>query len=229
MERKQHWSGRHFAEGLVPRERLRIHFEQEYRLFVRDFPIMVARAYAVCPVKVVRADLAANIYEEETGGISAGRPHPELFLEIPKGFGFDVTNIDDVVLLPGSRAYRDILDDLTLNHGWEVAVAVVTIFIEGTAWERGEVEDGAPKRPVPPLEQHPLHKHYQLPLEALALPKAHREVEGEHRSAAWTAILDHVAAERRHDVVAAMDRACAGWMLYKDAVAEACGLTPLTD
>ena len=37
------------------------------------------------------------------------------------------------------------------------------------------------------LHIHPLVKHHGLPLEHLALTKAHREVEGEHRAAAWKA------------------------------------------
>ena len=224
MEQKKHWSQHHFAHGLVPRERFHIHLEQEYALFVRDFPILVGRAYVQCPVVEVRKDLAANLFEEETGLLAAKRPHPELFLEIPRGFGFDLKRFDDVELLRGSRLYRDILDRCTQGAGWEVAAAVTTIFIEGTAYERGELDPGFPKRPIPPLEKHPLHVHYGLPLWALALPAVHRDVEGSHRTAAWRAILEHVQPAARPRVVHAMKRCLEGWRWYKEDVAVACGL-----
>lgn len=227
MEQKKHWSQHHFAHGLVPRELFHIHLEQEYAVFVRDFPILVGWAYVQCPVVEVRRDLAANLFEEETGLLAAQRPHPELFLEIPRGFGFDMQRFHHIELLQGSRRYRDILDRCTQGAGWETAAAVTTIFIEGTPWERGELDPSFPRRLIPPLEKHPLHVHYDLPLWALALPAVHREVEGGHRTAAWQAVLQHVKPDVRPRVVQAMKRCLDGWRAYKDDVALACGLTPL--
>ena len=83
----------------------------------------------------------------------------------------------------------------------------------------------APKRPAPPLEEHPLVKHYGLPVEGLALTKAHRRVEGSHRAAAWRMILDHVPSAEYAGVLAAMERTLEAWRTYRDAVAAACGLT----
>src|SRR5580698_6891799 len=130
MERKVHWAWPRFTDGTVPREQLHVHFEQEYATYVRDFPVLVGWAYVQCPIAEVRRDLAANLYEEETGGVIAGRPHPELFLEYPRGLGMDMTRFEHVQLLPGARAFRDVLDDATRNHGWAVACAVTTIFLE---------------------------------------------------------------------------------------------------
>ena len=45
---------------------------------------------------------------------------------------------------------------------------------------------------------------YGLSVEQLALTRAHRQVEGEHRAAAWRVVLDHVAEARREGVIAAM-------------------------
>jgi pyrroloquinoline-quinone synthase len=226
MEQKTHWSNAAFATGGVPRDKLHIHFEQEYGVFVRDFPIFAARAYIQCPVDEVRRDLAANIYEEETGGISAKAPHPALFLEIPRGFGMDMKRFERarLKLLPGAKRYRAVIDKWTSGRGWEVSAAVTTIFIEGTQYERGEVDGKSPKRPMPPIEQHPLHVHYGLPLAALALPKVHRDVEGDHRGAAWRMMTQHVAPAARANVVRAVRECLAGWHAYKDAVARACGL-----
>jgi pyrroloquinoline-quinone synthase len=226
MERKKHWAWQHFTSGRVPKEKLHIHFEQEYATYVRDFPIMVGWAYVQCPIAAVRRELAENLFEEETGGLVAGRPHPELFLEYPRGLGMDLARFDAIELLPAARAYRATLDELTRRAGWPIAAAATTIFIEGTAYERGELDPTAPRRPEPPLEHHPLVIHYGLPLDALALTKAHRKVEGNHRAAAWRILLDHVPAADRAPVVAALERALAAWQAYRDDVAAAVGLGP---
>lgn len=225
MERKTHWAWPAFTSGRVPKARLHIHLEQEFATYVRDFPVLVARAYVACPVAEVRRELIENVYEEETGGLAAGRPHPELFLEVPRGLGMDMARFEEVVLLPKSTAYRAVLDELTQHHGWEVAAAVSTLFLEGTSYERGELDPKAEKRPSPPLERHPLVLHYGLPVERLALTKAHRSVEGSHRAAAWRILLDHIPDARREAVVEAMTRTLDAWRVYRDGVAEACGLT----
>ena len=224
MERKAHGAWSAFTSGRVPRERLHVHFEQEYETYVRDFPVLIGRAYVQCPVAAARRELAENLYEEETGGLAAGRPHPELFLEYPRGLGMDVERFARVELLPAARAFRDVLDSCTERRGWEVAAAVTTLFLEGTPYERGELDPAAPRRPVPPLEQHPLVVHYGLPLEALALTKAHRAVEGGHRAAAWRVVLGHGRPATRPAVVAAMEATLRAWLAYRDEVAAACGV-----
>jgi pyrroloquinoline-quinone synthase len=224
MERKVHWAWPHFTTGRVPADRLHIHFEQEYATYVRDFPVMVGWAYVQCPVAEVRRDLAENLFEEETGGLIAGKPHPELFMEYPRGLKMDLSRFDHVELLPAARQYRAVLDEHTQRHGWAQAAAVTTIFVEGTDHERGELDPNAQKRPAPPLEEHPLVKHYGLPVEGLALTKAHRRVEGSHRAAAWRMILDHVPASEYNGVLAAMERTLEAWRGYRDGVAAACGV-----
>jgi len=224
MERKVHWAWPAFTHGLVPKEKLHIHLEQEYSTYVRDFPVMIGRAYVQCPLPEVRRELAENLFEEETGGLIAGRPHPELFLEYPRGLGMDLTRFDEVRLLPRASAFRAVLDDATTNRGWEVAAAVTTIFLEGTSYERGEIDGQAPKRPTPRLSEHPLVKHYGLPIEHLALTKAHRQVEGNHRQSAWRVMLDCVAPTARPRVIGWMEEALGAWHAYRDEVAESCGI-----
>lgn len=229
MERKQHWAWPAFTRGLVARARLHVHLEQEYATYVRDFPVLLGRAYVQCPIPAVRRELAENLYEEETGGLSGGRPHPELFLEYPRGLGMDLARFESVTYLPGAARYRALLDDCTTRRGWEVATAVTTLFLEGTPYERGELDPNAPKRPVPALEEHPLVKHYGLALEHLALTKAHRRVEGSHRAAAWRVLLSFVDGSQHAAVIAAMEEALHGWLGYRDDVAAACGLARAAD
>jgi len=225
MERKVHWAWKSFTSGKVPKEKLHIHFEQEYATYVRDFPVLVGWAYVQCPSAEARRELVENVYEEETGGLIAGKPHPELFLEYPRGLGMNLARFENITLLPKARAFRDELDESTQRRGWAAAAAVTTIFLEGTDHERGELDPDAPKRPAPPLEKHPLVVHYGLPLEALALTKAHRTVEGSHRAAAWKILLEHVPQLAHGGVLTAMERTLDAWLAYRDEVAEHCGLT----
>jgi pyrroloquinoline quinone (PQQ) biosynthesis protein C len=224
MERKTHWAWPMFTSGMVAKDRLHIHLEQEYAVYVRDFAVLIGRAYVQCPHPAVRRELAENLFEEETGKLSRGRPHAELFLEYPKGLGMDLSRFERVELLPAAADYRKILERATGDRGWEVAVAVVTLFVEGTPFERGELDSNAPKRPEPPLSEHPLVKHYGLPLSSLQLTKVHREVEGDHRASAWSMVLDHIEESARPEVVAWMEKTLQGWLSYRDAVAEAVGL-----
>jgi len=224
MEAKVHWAWPGFTGGLVPRHLLHIHLEQEYATYVRDFPLLVGRAYVQCPIPEVRRELAANLYEEETGGVVAGKPHPELFLDIPRGLGMNLARFARVKLVPAAARYRAYLDGATERRGWEVATAVTTLFVEGTSDERREIDSTLPKVPAAPLSAHPLVKHYGLPPQCLRLSKAHREVEGEHRAAAWRIVLDRVPASRRTAVLVAMNEAVRFWLAYRDAVARACGL-----
>ena len=223
MERKKHWAWPMFTSGRVAGDLLHYHFEQEYATYVRDFPVMVGRAYVRCPIAAIRRSLAENLYEEETGGLVAGSPHPTLFLEYPRGLGMDLKRFEHVQLLPAAQRYRNFLDEATQCYGWDIAAAVVTIFVEGSSEERAAIR-GASRHAAPPLEEHPLVKHYGLPVEKLALTKAHRQVEGSHREAAWNAILGHVAPMRRGAVVRALKEALDYWLAYRDEVAQLCGL-----
>jgi pyrroloquinoline-quinone synthase len=222
MEQKNHWAWPLFTSGRVAKDRLHYHFEQEYATYVRDFPVMVGRAYVRCPIPAVRRSLAENLYEEETGGLVAGSPHPLLFLEYPRGLGMDLKRFEHVQLLPAAERYRSFLDEATQHYGWDIAAAIVTIFVEGNSDERAALASG--NHAPAPLEEHPLVKHYGLPVEKLALTKAHRQVEGGHRQAAWNAILENVAPMRRGAVVRTMVDALDFWLKYRDEVAEICGL-----
>ena len=224
MEHKRDPDWGAFTSGRVPKDRLHVHLEQEYAVYVRDFPVLVARAYVRCPVPEARRELIENVFEEETGGLVAGRPHPDLFLDYPRGLGMDLARFEDVELLPEAAAYRAVLDRHTNEGSWQVAAAVTTLFLEGTAHDRSVLDPAAPARPEPPLSEHPLVKHYGLPLENLELTKAHRQVEGDHRVSAWDVVLNHTPAEEQDAVVRAMNETLAAWLSYRAAVARACGV-----
>ena len=132
MDHKDHWAWPVFGGPTATPEQFRVHFQQEYAVYVRDFPVFLSRVHSRCPVAEVRRDLAENIYEEETGGLSGTGPHPDLFLYMMEGLGLKRREFRDIKLLPASRNYRRWLDEVTGEMPWIVGAAVVTIFVEGS-------------------------------------------------------------------------------------------------
>src|SRR2546422_7378059 len=75
MDRKNHWAWPHFNEGHATRPQLLLHFQHEFEVYVRDFPVLLSRVHSRCPHPEVRQDLAENLYEEETGKLSRSEEH----------------------------------------------------------------------------------------------------------------------------------------------------------
>jgi len=224
MDRKHHAAWPAFTRPGLSKEQLSIHFAQEFAVYVRDFPVLLARVLGQSPPDGVRRALAENVYEEQTGGLSGGVSHPALFLKMIDGLGIDRRAIESATLLPASARYRAYLDDISSASPWVVGAAVLTIFVEGSVHERAEIE-GA--RSLPPVEQaiaeHPMVKHYGCPPEAMGLVRAHRGVESGHRRDAWQMVLEN-AQGHEDAIVEAMDRVISLWLAYRDAVCVAAGI-----
>ena len=141
MDRKHHWAWPAFSDGTATVEQLKRHFQQEYAVYVRDFPVLLARIHGHNPPPSVRRMLAENIYEEDTGGLSLGKSHPELLA----GLGFASETFDDVKLLPDARRYRAWLEQASHHHEWVVGAAVLTVFVEGSIKDRRELDE--PSKP----------------------------------------------------------------------------------
>jgi pyrroloquinoline-quinone synthase len=145
------------------------------------------------PPDEVRRPLAENIYEEQTGKLSLGAAHPELFLEMMDGLGIprgDVTRADG--LEPELLAYRAWLDDVSARAPWVVGAAVLTIFVEGSVNERAELAGTRHELPVDEaIAAHSMVRHYGCPPQKMRLVRAHRAVEGGHRKDAWQMVLGH--------------------------------------
>src|SRR5580693_9851359 len=110
MDRKHHWAYPCLTRAGLTREQLFAHLRHEYLVYVRDFPVLLARALGtVPPVDEVRRALAENLYEEQTGGLSHTDAHPALFLRMMAGLGFGASSFadDHGVLPPAAREYRD--------------------------------------------------------------------------------------------------------------------------
>jgi hypothetical protein len=229
MDRKHHWAYPALTRPGLSRAQLLVHFRHEYLVYVRDFPVLLARALGqVPPLPGVRAALAENLYEEQTGGLSKTGPHPALFLQMMEGLGFDAGAFsdDDAWMHPSARAYRDFLRDGSAAPPWQASVALTTIFVEGSVNERAELAGTfARARGEAAVLEHPLVRHYGCPKEAMVLRRAHAEVEGAHRADAWRMVLAHATPDVEAEVVARAGRALSLWTAYRDGVAARMGLS----
>jgi pyrroloquinoline quinone (PQQ) biosynthesis protein C len=230
MDRKHHWAYPALTRPGLSRAQLLEHFRHEYLVYVRDFPVMVAAALAqVPPLGDVRGALAENIYEEQTGAISQTAPHPELFLRMMEGLGLQRDEVaDETKLHPAAVAYRTELRERAARPPWQAAVALMTIFVEGSVHERAELE-GSYVRPrgEEAVARHALVVHYGCPPSAMTLTRAHAAVEGGHRADAWRIVLSHVDDDGpiADAVGETCERALAAWLVYRDGVAARIGLS----
>ena len=229
LDRKDHSAWPWFAHGRVPLPRLLPHFQQEWEVYVRDFPILLARVLGHRPPAKVAEALATNIYEEQTGGISGSASHPELFLRMMEGCGFSRADFASVKLSPAARAYRDFLDRTSWGTPWVIGAAVLTIFVEGSAKERKELAEAEEPQTDEQIEaavrQHPLVRLHGIDPRFLELQRVHKKVEGGHRQDAWSGVLENVRPGEDEAVSGALEEALRLWLAYRDEVAQACGIT----
>jgi pyrroloquinoline quinone (PQQ) biosynthesis protein C len=230
MDRKHHWAYPALTRPGLSRSQLLVHFRHEYLVYVRDFPVLLARALGLTPpLYDVRRALAENLYEEQTGGLSNTAGHPLLFLRMMAGLGFAEAAFqeDAGALHPNATRYREFLRSLSASEPWVAAVALLTIFVEGSVNERAELE-GTYARAAgrDAVASHPLVKHYGCPPEAMQLTRAHASVEGGHRRDAWATVLAHAAegASEADAVAAVCEEALVLWHAYRDGVAAEMGL-----
>jgi pyrroloquinoline-quinone synthase len=225
MDRKDHWAWPLFTRPGLSRLQLTLHFRHEYQVYVRDFPVLLARVLGQGPPLEVRRALAENIFEEQTGKLSLGVPHPDLFLEMVDGLGIPRGSVVEGALEPEALAYRALLDRRSIEAPWIVGAAVLTIFVEGSVHERADTEG---RRVLPPVDEairdHAMVKHYGCPPEKLRLPRAHRAVESGHRRDAWDMVLGHADAGNAGAIAGAVEEALVAWLDYRDAVARAMGI-----
>lgn len=228
MDRKHHWAWEHFVMGRLTKEQLKIHFQQEYAVYVRDFPVFLARIHGKNPPPSVRRMLAENIYEEDTGGLSLGKSHPELFLSMMQGLGFLAQDFEHVRPLPSSRTYRAWLDKMSSHRHWVMGAAVLTIFVEGSVNDRKEIHEPSKPKSAEDIEaiirNHPLVQHHGLSPDYMDLIRAHQLVEAEHRHDAYDMVVNYTTLALQQSVLANLQTTLSFWLQYRDAVAKACGI-----
>ncbi|TKB72195.1 MAG: iron-containing redox enzyme family protein [Nitrospira sp.] len=229
MDQKHHWAWPHFAGEAVTKAQLKIHFVQEYGVYVRDFPVLLARVHGQNPPAPVRRMLAENIFEEDTGGLSLGKSHPDLFLVMMRGLGLSEKDFEPSRLLPAATTYRRWLDRMTAHQDWAIGSAVMTIFVEGSVKDRQEILHPSKLKTSEEIEDyvrhHPLVQHHRLSPDCMDLIRAHQKVEAGHRHDAYAMVLDYVTERRRRQaILTCLKTTLQLWLRYRDAVARACGL-----
>ncbi len=229
MDRKHHWAWPVIMGPGISKDQLQIHYQQEFHVYVRDFPVLLARVHGQNPPPDVRRMLAENIYEEDTGGLSFGRSHPELFNEMMRGLGFDIPTFERAKLLPASAAYRRWLEQVTASRDWVVGAAALAVFVEGSVKDRKEIlEPSKPKTEAEIeayVDAHPLVLHHGIDRAHMDLIRAHQKVEGGHRQDAYTMVVTYAKTRAQQNaVLACVKKGLTLWMKYRDGVAKACRL-----
>ncbi|MGE0642928.1 MAG: iron-containing redox enzyme family protein [Nitrospira sp.] len=228
MDGKHHWAWEHFSSDRLTKSQLKTHFQQEYAVYVRDFPVFLARILGASPPPLVRHMLAENIYEEETGGLSLGKSHPELFLTMMEGVGFRRSDFDRDRLLPAARTYRAWLERMSHHRHWMVAASIFTVFVEGSVKDRKELLAPSKKKTTEEIEAmialHPLVRHHGVPHSHMDLIRAHQQVEAGHRHDAYDMVVNYTPPALRPLVLTSVKKSLTLWWAYRDAVAKACGI-----
>lgn len=229
MDRKHHWAWPILMGPGIAKDQLKIHYQQEYLVYVRDFPVLLARVHGQNPPPDVRRMLAENIYEEDTGGLSFGRSHPDLFHDMMRGLGYDLDDFQRATLLPASAAYRAWLDRVSAHRDWVIGAAALAIFVEGSVNDRREILEPSKPKSQDEIEsyvnQHPLVQYHNISRAQMDLIRAHQKVEAGHRQDAYAMVLSHTTSVRQQQaVLACLSRALTLWIRYRDAVAKACRL-----
>ena len=229
MDGKHHWAWEHFSSGRLTTAQLKTHFQHEYAVYVRDFPVFLARILGKNPPPPARHMLAENIYEEETGGLSLGKSHPELFLTMMEGLGFNRRGFEQVRLLPAARTYRAWLESMSGHRHWVMAAATLTIFVEGSVKDRREILAPPERKKSDDIESiitlHPLVRYHGVSPNRMDLIRAHQMVEAGHRHDAYDMVVNYTPPALRQSVLTCVRKSLSLWLSYRDAVVRACGIT----
>ncbi len=229
ISRKQHWSTPHFNGSAVTRAQFNVYFRQEYAVYIRDFSVLLARIAGKNPPWRIRRHLATTIYEEETGRLSLGTPHQELFLQMMMGLGYERAEFRDVALLSRSYAYREWLDGICEQEEWIAGAAVLMIFVEGSAHDREDVLTREAPQSKPDIEdlvrRHPLVTYHGLLPEHLDLVRVREMVGPRNRPVVYDLIAEEaVGSGTQSLVLEKLEKGLKMWLQYRDGVAQACGI-----
>jgi len=229
LRRKHHWATPLFNGNKTTQQQLNIHYHQEYVVYIRDFAILLARILGKNPPWEVRRKLAAMIYEEETGCLTLGRPHRELFLEMMMGLGLDRAGFRDVELLSNSWAYREWLDTICQEEDWLVGGTVLTLFVGGTDHDPEDVVTPQPKKTSAEIEdvinKHPLLQYHGLSSSCMDYIRVHEMAEFGCRREAYEMITRHATElDVQERILTRIDEGLRHWSRYQDGIARACGL-----
>jgi pyrroloquinoline-quinone synthase len=198
--------------------------QQNYKC-LRAFPQALSAIHTACPYLEVRALLAANIYEEDTGELSHTAPHPVLFQRLCAAMGLSP---DMLEAAPATRETQSMLSWMTYvthHRHWVVAAAAILVGMESNPTHPNYVFNAALAKRG--RENHFAQK-FGLSDDAMTFYRAHELVEGDHGDVGLDIVMKYADTE-------ALQRECV-WAVnttidifiyqHMDGVARAAGLDP---
>ena len=111
------------VKGELTVEQLQMWATQFY-LRTQAFSRGVAYMFAKCPSLAFRREIAANLYEEETGRISGTMPHVELFAVLAESIGVTREQLDSARPASYTRAFSDYIESMASMTFEEILGAI---------------------------------------------------------------------------------------------------------
>ncbi|MBX5492875.1 MAG: iron-containing redox enzyme family protein [Chloroflexi bacterium] len=190
-----------WANGELSREQL-IEWTQQHWLFVMHFPRWIAALYARCPDQDTRDYLLENLMEEE-----GSYKHTDMLLTFGEACGATREQLTSARKLPTTRALTDWGDLLSLTAPFEIALAGITVGMEGPV-------PGFYGRVLPTLRQH-----YGFTEEQLINFTVHQTADVEHSAKGLELVERYcVRPEQQDAAVEVVRQAAEMYWLYVEGL-----------
>jgi pyrroloquinoline-quinone synthase len=195
------------ARGDASPPELRV-FAGQFYLQVLEFPRAVSALHSRCDDLEERAALAESLYEEETGKISATKPHPELILDFCAAVGLPRT---DAVATPA------LASTAALVHWFEYSTKILS-FLEGVAAINLAAE-GQVVGAFGPFARA-LERHYGLSRDAVAFWDVHELADADHSDVGDHIVVRHATTDEvQAAITRAVDTSLGMWRQFFDGIA----------
>jgi pyrroloquinoline-quinone synthase len=149
-----------------------------------------------------------------------------------EGLGFRRRDFERAHLLPAAQIYRAWLERMSSHRQWVIAAATLTIFVEGSVKDRKEIlappENKHPEDIESIISLHPLVRYHGVSPSRMDLIRAHQMVEAGHRHDAYDMVVNYTPPALRQSVLTGVKKSLSLWLNYRNAVAQACGIKPLS-
>ena len=196
--------------GEIEKDHLKI-FAQQFFLQVREFPRAISAIHSNCPYPEERAELADNIYEEDTGKLSGCNcSHPELFIRFAEALGLHRDEVINGLPLPETAALINWFELVSKQRPYLEATAAMTMAAEGQVpGAFGKLAEG-------------LRQHYGFSEQAVAFWDLHEIADAEHSDVGDHAVVRHAnTAPLQAAVRAAVEQSLSRWWNFFDGIERA--------
>jgi len=203
LPRARHAFTRRVLAGEATRQDLAIFAVQTYHrnLYSSRF---AAANFARCPHLDVRHGLFEVIREEELKDPGEPPSHADLMLRFAQALGLEREDVMDARPLPGTRAFIDVIMQLSEGH-----------WLEGLAFRASEIH--APTGSG--LWRKALQEHYGFSDDAVAWWSTHETADVEHGNIALKGYGTYAVDETSQQIaLAALHRMIAAWWVFWDGI-----------